>query len=167
MEEIGTLDTNDRKAFIFVNHKLKIWKKFIRFFILMVCSAFTVALIQPIYSKSLFVNIAFPFESEISAISFWIESLVLAGGMFLSLVCCLFTVIIWYLMLSIVFKYNMLGHQFKNMGVIKAMVNNGIESKRKLSLAKQQNIFLKDLIMAIEKLMIKSTGMTNKLKIQM
>lgn len=150
VNEIGTHHISDQKVFILINKKLKMFTKFTQYFMLLVFAAFIFALIEPIANgKRLFLNIVFPFDRSNSEIVFWMEFLFIAGAMFLSVISSLFTIIIWYLMQSVVLKYNILGKQFENVGVIKTDIN-GIETQLKVSLVEQQKCYLKDFITAIE-----------------
>lgn len=138
VHKIGTHYINDRKVFILVDKQIKMLTKFTQFFMIVAFAAFMFALIEPIANeKRLFLNIAFPFDRSNSETVFWIEFLFIACGMFLSVVGCLFTIIIWYLMQSLVLKYNVLGKQLENMG-------------GNLSKAGQQKCYLQDFITAIK-----------------
>lgn len=139
--ETGTHYTNDEQEFIQVNNKLKLRMKFVQYFLIMCLIALIFANILPIINgKRLFFNIAFPFDRQNSETAFWVKFLYSAGAFFWSYVCCLYAVILWYLMLSLKLKYKMLGNQFKNMG----------KTQVKVSIREQRTLYVKDFIVAIQ-----------------
>ncbi len=146
IHQIGTHSTNDQEEFIRINKKLNVSMKFLRYFIFaIVFSLCFDCVLFPFITKELTLNIAFPLNWHNSDVAFCIASAYLGGGAFCSLMCCILTNIIWYLMLSFSFEYQLLGNQIRHMGTIKADA-----PQLKVSLAAQQKLFFKDFIAAIQ-----------------
>lgn len=133
--------TNDRQEFIQVNKELQFFMKFPKYFAIMCFSSFVLAIAQPIIAneKRPFINVAFPLDRFNSATAFLLKHLFISMGMNLSGVSCCLTLIVWYLMFSIVMKYKMLGNQFRNMG----------KTERKVSMREQRTLYVKDFTAAI------------------
>lgn len=145
VEEVGTHYTDDQKEFVQVNYKLKMLMKFAQYFILMVAAAVGyITLVFPVITKRLFFNIAFPLDWSNSQFAFWMVCIYAALGFFVTAIGSLFTTILWYLMLSFVFKYDVLGNQFKNIGVFSESHQPSVSSR------KHPTLYGKDFIESIK-----------------
>lgn len=88
----------------------------------------------------LFFNIAFPLDTSANKIALWMAVLFINGSLFVGVVCCSYTTVLWYIMLSLGFRYNVLGNQFKNLG----------KTELKVSIREQQTLYVKDFMAAIK-----------------
>ncbi len=148
IHQIGLHFTSDRKEFIHIENKLNVWMKFVRYFLLLLLiTAISGAVLFPITNANhLLFNIAFPLDWKNSEIAFWVASAFLGGGFLCGFVCDILTKLIWYSMLSISFKYKILGNQLIHMGT---SFRTG-RLRLKVSLAAQQKNFYEDFITAIQ-----------------
>lgn len=143
INRIGTHYTDDEKEFHYENNKLKMLMKFIRYFTVSIFMSLICSVVLPVANdKQLFFNIAFPLDRTKSESAFWITYAFLTGGMFVGVVCCFLTLILWYLMMSFVTEYKILGNKFRNLGA----TTTGL----KASTAELQKLYLKDFIVAIK-----------------
>ncbi len=146
VNQICTYSTSNREEFIQISNKLNVFMKFVRYFMLaIVMTTFFGGVLFPITNENLTFNIAFPIDWHSSEIAFFIASVFVGGGFFCGVVAAIINQMVWYLMLSISFEYQILGNQLRHMGTIKTGTTH-----LKVSLAAQQQIFFKDFIAAIE-----------------
>lgn len=147
IHQLGTHCTNDHEEFIQVKKKLKKMIKFVQYFIKNVFIGFLFSVIFPVVSncKELALNIGFLFDWRNSRIGFWMMFAYSEVGFFLSGVCCLFTLLLWYLMLNFVIKYKLLGNFIRNMAVVRPTKEKCNNSQRE-----QQKLFHQDMIVAIK-----------------
>lgn len=144
--ELGIHSTNNVEKFHKVEHTLANCMNFVKCFI-------SVCLIVPllfftfplIFNGKMLINFAFPLDGKSNWISFWIKNLFLVVGCLYAILCFLISVIIWYLMVNCAIKYDLLGDQLRNMGVV-------VETKtlKILKKATQPNSFMKSFIEAIQ-----------------
>lgn len=138
--DFGPYYTYNQPEFVHINRKLNFFTKFAKYFVLMCFVAFFLANVQTIANDERpFINVALPLDGLNSEAAFWIEFLFISGGMNLSGITCIYTVLLWYLLFSFVIKLTMLGNQFKNMG----------NTQLKLSVREQQTLYIKDFTDAI------------------
>lgn len=97
----------------------------------------------------MFFNNAFPMDWTKSEIAFWLAFTFFAVGMFFSAVCCSLIPILWYLMLSLVFRYKILNNQFRTMGLM-ATEEDKCDTESKQSLREHQSLYVKDLLLAMK-----------------
>lgn len=111
VHEIGMYYTNDGREFNHIDNKLKFFMKFAAFFMIVTCIATgCIAVVFPVAhainnTKRMFLNNKFPLDWSNSEIAFWLAFTFVAMGRFFSAVCCSLIPILWYLMLSLVFRY--------------------------------------------------------------
>lgn len=150
VHEIRIHHTNDEKTIFRVSNKLNLLMKLVHFFMFTnIVGYFIAVVVFPLVSgELLFLNIAFPLDRSSSEIALWLAFVFIAGGLFFSLVGCLFTVTLWYMMLMFTVKYEILSQQFRTMGMISEPV---IENTFQLeaSIRKRQDRYVKDFIGAI------------------
>lgn len=123
-------DDNDFSVF---NKKLEKFMNFtVAFSFSMVFGCFLEAAILPFLGneRTLFFNIAFPFDWRNNEIAFWMANIFIFTQMFIVAHTALFSVIIWYLLLNCALRYEVLGSEVTKMGY-------------------QQNSFLQDLSASI------------------
>lgn len=149
IHEAGTHCTNDRKGVWHVDAKMKMMMKFISLFLLMILFDFVSLNVFPFASGRLFFNIAFPLDQTASRTAFWIEFLYIAGACLVACSSSFLIPLVWYVMLSYALKYDKLGKELSNMGVIRKEESD-CEPQLKTSTKKQQQLYQKDLIMAIK-----------------
>ncbi len=140
--------TNDRDELIRMNKKLNAFIKFVHYFLLVttIGSFFALVSFPIVNEKHLILNIAFPLDRNNSSIAFWLALIFIGGGFFCCILCVIFTMMTWYLMFCISCEYKLLGNQLRHMGTT---IGTG-SSHLKVSLAAQQQLFLKDFIIAIQ-----------------
>lgn len=117
--EVGTHCIIDQNEFFEMDEKLKNFMILPKYLIYGGCAGIFCALISPVATKEqkLLFNIGSLSDCDsLSATTFWMAYVFIAGGLCLSLICCSVTIIVWYLMLSFVIKYKLLGNQFRKMG---------------------------------------------------
>lgn len=121
VHEIGRHYISDRMEFHDICNKLEMFMKFVRYFLLMVSTAVTFMLIVfPVVNpRRVFVNIAFPLDRSNSEVAVWLAYGLLVGGLFFGIFGFLITIMLWYIMLSFSFKYELLGNQFRRLGMLR------------------------------------------------
>ncbi len=146
VHRIGRYSTDHRKELIRINNKLNHLMTFVRYYLLViVIASFSGVVLYPITNENhLILNIAFPFDRNNSNIAFFMASAFIGGATFCFIVCVILIKLTWYLMLSISFEYKILGNQLRYMGT---SIRPNIPHL-KVSLASQQQLFYKDLILA-------------------
>lgn len=97
--------------------------------------------------KRIMFNIAFPLDYNNSFIAFWMAHVFVSFGFYLSAICCLYVVVVWYLMLNFVIKYRILGSRYKNVGLVKAEERN---VQRNILVTEENGVYLKQLIETIK-----------------
>lgn len=142
IDQLGVHSTNDREKSHQVNNKLNNWMNFARYFLLICTSTVTFSTIFPLFSNSMLLyDTGFPADG--SRTTFWILHMFTSVGSYYGVLLFSFSPIIWYLLISGAIKYEMLGNQLRDMGVVNSR-------NRKVSNKIQQNLFLKSLIEAIQ-----------------
>lgn len=150
LHTIGIYSIEDHKDFGLVNHKLKSFMKFVTVLLcgIFICGA-CVVLVVPFLGneKKLYFNVGFPLDYKNNEVAYWVAFTFFSTEIILSDIAFLFTIMIWYLMLNCGLKYEILGNQMQNMGVIKTVAPTG--NKRIISDSEKQNLFQRDLMVAI------------------
>lgn len=141
IHEIGKQVTNDHNEFLKVSKKLKICMQLVNSFILTILCAI------PFFSsdKKLVFYIAIPLDWKNDATEFWLAHAYIVVGAAYAVVCGLFTIIIWFLMINCAIKYEMLGNQLRSVSEI------GTMGKSNVSKTYQQKMIVQHLIVAIER----------------
>lgn len=145
VHEIGTHYTDDPTEFVRVNEKLKMLMKFVQFFVVMALAGTIYTILQSVVQYKLFFNIAFPLDHRENGIAFWIALTFVIGGLILTNISIIFITMHWYLMLTLVLRYELLGNQFRNMGTMRKEPNEA-----KVSMREKQKLYFNDLIVAIQ-----------------
>nr|QGW45424.1 odorant receptor 51 [Bradysia odoriphaga] len=145
----STSCTDDYETFCHVNKKslnfTTLFKSFlVAMFALCIITAFT-----PLVTKRLIFNFAFPLDYKTDEMAFWMAYVFIVISFLLSLTCCFLTSMIWYIMMNFVVKFELLGNDFKNLGVIST---KGQESFSVTSRPTKQTLYLQHLIEAIKSL---------------
>lgn len=147
IQETGTYYINDLDVFIQIRNKMRNLIKFAIYYILMLFLAVAFISIVPAVSKTktLAINIAFPFDWKNSEIVYWLAHLYIVVECFLACIVSLLSVIIWYIMQSLACQYEVLGTQLKQLGLgIKSVI---IQDSSELV---NQKLFVQNLIVAIK-----------------
>ncbi|XP_037033125.1 odorant receptor 33b-like [Bradysia coprophila] len=134
------------EEFTFYNDRVE---KFIKFFIIFACATMATALGCLIFpfignTKSLLLNIAFPFDWRNSEIGFWMAYIYFNTEMAVSILALALSVIIWYLLLQCSLRYKILGMEIQTMGRITG------EGTVKMTQKEKNAIFYKDLVASIK-----------------
>lgn len=150
LHRICVFSIEDNEEFTLVSDKLKIFMRFVSFFLsfLLFGSACDLLIVPFLGSeKKLFVNIAFPLDWRNNEIAYWIAfAFVLTEGIFLALT-PFFSVVMWYLMLNCALKYEILGKQFEKMDQMRTA--DAATNEQTTTYAIEQNLFLRNLFSAI------------------
>lgn len=151
LHRIGVYSIKEKEDFIVVDDKLRSFMKWIAYFYCyaIFMGAF-VALIAPFIGsdKKLFFNVSFPLDHKNNEFGFWIAFLFTCTEIFLGVVSFSFSIIVWYLMFNCGLKYEVLGSELENMGVVRTV--DADVKKRKISEMEKRNFFKRDLIAGIE-----------------
>lgn len=147
LNRVGVYSLENLEECTIVNDTLKNLMRFVRVFISLSYTAMTCSqLVIPFLGgeKKLFFNVGLPLDWKNNEIAFWIAFVFLVTEIFLTAVAILFSILMWYLMTNCAIRYEVLGHQIKNMGVIREVVATA--NRRKITVVEKQNLFLQDLI---------------------
>jgi len=150
-QRIGFYDVDDNEEFTLLNRKLNIFINVaVYFFYLTFAVACATCGIAPFVGgkKQLFFNIGFPLDYNNSESAHWMAIIFLSTEVILTGLALLFYIIMWYLLLNCSLKYQVLGNQLKNMGVIGTV--DGTISKLKISEATREIVYFQDVIAGIE-----------------
>jgi len=144
----GAHSIKNNEDFKRVNKKVNKFVQFICFFEVMVAVGIvsTIVLALPIVcnEKRLPLNVYIPFDWKENEVIYWMTYLISSYQMMLSVALALFNFIIWYLMMSCGIKYQLLGNEFREMGFVHG------ESVRNIIVARNQELFLKELLEQIK-----------------
>lgn len=146
LNRICHFDIRDDDQFNLTNEKIS---KFVGFVVLIIffinLAGFCIFVTPFIGSeKRLFFNVAFPLDYKNNEIAFWIAATFVITEIYLSIAVVLFSIIVWYFLLNCSLRYEVLGSEIRNMGLLK-----GVAVLNRISDKEQQRIFLRDLIAAI------------------
>lgn len=114
IRQVGSHCTSDEKEFTEIDDQLKRFMILSKYFILMGCVGFICTVLSPVATneRKLVFNIGILTDRENDSIEFWLAYAFVAGGIYISVVCYFLTAFVWYLMISFMIKYKMLGNQF-------------------------------------------------------
>ncbi len=140
--------TNDYVFFARCTTKMKILTFLAKLCIFILFGALVVVIFLPVGSgeRNLIFSIAFPLNYKNSEGAFWIAHAFVSFGYFLSAISCCFMYIVWYLMLNLVLKYDILGNQFINLSV----KTEEMQPRRKIMVAEADGLYMKQFIEAIK-----------------
>lgn len=150
IHQIGTHSTTEIEDAIHSEKKIKNFMKFGKGFMFACIVEVSMFIIVPaLLNDATIVNIAFPFGNLRSI--FWIkQTFLLIGGAY-SILSVFLSTTIWFLMVNAAIKYDLLGNQLKNLGVMRKVEQAvEIEPNQITSNKTEQDIFLADLIAIIQ-----------------
>lgn len=110
--------TNDYATFCKENDKLDKLMLQATCFILITFLAVVVVACLPFIRKELTFDIAFPLDYRNIKIAFYAAYAFVVNAFFVSVASLLFATMLWFIMLNFVGKYEILGNDFKNLGVV-------------------------------------------------
>lgn len=142
IERIGVYSIDDRERYAIVFKKMENFNKIARTSILITCTGTVFSsLIAPFLGteRKFFFDFAFPLDYKNNEFAFWLAFIFIISEILFSLVVFLFTVLTWFLMISCALRYEILGHQIKNMGI-----------GPKTTKAKKDRLFHKELVAVIK-----------------
>lgn len=150
IHQIGTHSTTDIEDAIHFDKKIKNFMKFGKTFMFGCIVEVSLFIIVPaLLNDATIINIAFPFGNLRSI--FWIKQTFLLIGGGYSVLCVFLSIIIWFLMVNAAIKYDLLGNQLQNLGVMRKVDQTvEIEQKQFTSNRTKQDIFMADLIVIIQ-----------------
>lgn len=145
LDPVSVNSTDNYETFCSADKKLNYLMKFARIWIYVSFLLFVFVATIPLVTKRLPFNIAFPFDYKTNDAAFWLAYVYVAGAFLLSVTLILFfVIIIWYMMLNLAVKYEILGNHLKNLGKIE---ESGTKS---LSPEARQKFYICHLIEAIQ-----------------
>nr|QGW45398.1 odorant receptor 25 [Bradysia odoriphaga] len=152
LDQIGNYSIKNAIETKRINQKLKMFMKFMKIFfscsvLIAICAMFIVPFIGS--ERKLFFNIGFPLDWRHSEFGFWAAYTFILTEMVPSAISILFSVIMWYLLLNCALRFEVLGQDLRNMGIIEEVVDE-LGNKRKISKMEKENQFAKDLVAAIK-----------------
>lgn len=150
INHIGVYSMQNYEEFTLVKNKTKRFMKFLTFFFVITSAAGYVALFAPTLGKEkiLLFNIGFPLDWKNSETAYWIAITFIFTQINIAYIGILFSILIWYLMINCALRYKLVGRKIVNMGEISEA--NEITNKRKITDEERNNVFLRDLILAID-----------------
>nr|QGW45404.1 odorant receptor 31 [Bradysia odoriphaga] len=143
IHEASTNSTDDYRTFCIVSGKLNKQVILIKYFIF--CMYFVVVIVAglPLITKELIFDMTFPWDYKNSQIGFYVAYTFNVENFFVSITIILFASMLWFLMMNFVVKYEILGSDFKNLGVARTE-----EEEHKNT----ESLFLKHLVESIKSL---------------
>lgn len=149
IRKMGVHSLENKEEFNRVSFRINVFIKFISYFeVTLLCAVMTLIIIAlPLFSneKRFPLNIYFPLDWENNEFYYWITYAFVAYELLMCVVSTFSNVIIWYLMMACVTECEILGNEFKNLGLATA------ETDSKISISEKQKLFLKQLIQLIKK----------------
>ncbi|XP_037026086.1 odorant receptor 94a-like [Bradysia coprophila] len=129
-----------------LNAKLRGFMNFVLVFLILSVAGSSGSLILSFRGseKTFFLKIAFPMDYQNNEIAFWFATIFLSTEMALTVVVDIFTTIIWYLLLMCSLRYQVLGNELKNLGIIKKNAEGKMTKKH------MQNKYFGDLKASID-----------------
>jgi len=126
IQTFGTHSIRNSKDFDQVNKKVNNFVKFMCIFELFVVGTALAMIALPIFfnQKRLPLNVYIFFDWKENEVLYWMAYLITSYQTMLSLSLALFNFIIWYLMMSCAIKYQILGNEFRGMGIVDGVENS-------------------------------------------
>lgn len=152
IDRIGRYSIRNGRDAKRINRKLKHFMIFVKvFFSCSVLIAICALLIVPFLGteRKLFFNIGFPLDWQHNNFAYWIAFIFILTEVFLSAISVLFSVMMWYLLLNCGLRFEVLGQDLCNMGMVAEVVDE-TGNKCMISKAEKENQFSKDLVAAIQ-----------------
>lgn len=148
LRKMGVHLVQTRNDFIQINNNTNNLITFSTIYHLLVFLGLLGIMVSPIFTseRNLPVNTYIPFDWRNKSILYVIAFAYVTYALIFSGVFTVFTVMLWYLMMSCVTKYKLLGYDLKH-------IHLACESKLKkenISVVEKQNLFLKELIVLIK-----------------
>lgn len=140
IDKIGTHVTDDMEESVLIRNKISALLKFAQTFVFACSCDLVLIIICPIFTNHSIINLALPWEK--TRLVFWISHLYVSFSTTYCVIWFLITVIIWYLMICCSCQYQLLGNRLRNLGKR--------DTKATDLRAKQQELFVEDLIKAIK-----------------
>lgn len=143
----------DHGKFTSVNDKLNGFMESAKLFLILTSfAAFICTIGIPLLGneRKLFFNIGFPFDYENNGTAFWLATIFISTEGVIMTSALLFTFLFWYLLLNCGLKYDVLGGRLQNLGVVRTIGTVATTSKRKISVAEKQKLYLENLNTSIE-----------------
>nr|QGW45434.1 odorant receptor 61 [Bradysia odoriphaga] len=166
MHTISINSTADYQTFCNANNKLKKFVASVKSVlgILFLLWVFVVSL--PPIRKQLIFDFAFPWDYKTNEWAFWMGHAFVVGTYVISITICMFVMMIWYMMMIFVIKYELLASEFRNLGAaregngsVKTVENmtkaQGEKPSRSTKLTKSEageTSYVKNLVEAIKRL---------------
>ncbi len=154
IRELGVHTIKDSEdEFHRINEIVNVFIKFASYYVAISLSAIVSLIIiaLPIFStvNRLPFNIFIPLDWRSNELYYWIAYAFVSYEALMSVVCTLFNVIIWYLMLAFVLEYDVLGNDFRNMGWTSEATTKTLCTN--VRVGRKSNVFGRELILLIER----------------
>lgn len=123
------------------NKKINKFMQFVYCYIGVIFFGFFAIIILPIFSyrQTLPLNIWFPFDWSNNGFVFWVAYLYGVTVIMFSVIAAFLALLIWYIIMSYSIRYQMLGDQFRKIGLV-------VTSTARISDEEKGNSFFQDLI---------------------
>lgn len=147
LNQCGVFTVEDNEDFKLVNDTLDTFEKIIEtiFAIVVVAALFITVIFPCLVGKPLF-NIAFPLDWKRNKFAYWLVNTFLFTEVFLYIITLMFSVIIWYLLLTCTLKYQILGNRMRNLGTQTTSEATGNSSRISVT---EKKLFTRNLIAAV------------------
>lgn len=129
MRRICDTNSNDCGAAFKANRKIEIFMTLVKYFLGAAYTLCVAVACLPLAKKQLLFDVAFPLDYKTDRRVFWMAYLLVAGTYLLSITVMMFVTMVWYMMLILMVKYELLGNEFENLGVEKAKSGSNYQSK--------------------------------------
>lgn len=149
LSEVNSINIEYVEDFNRVNEKLTIFQRLLKYLSLTFFLMFSLMHVSyaTLQERTLCCAIAFPLDWRNDDVAYWLALTYLVIETVVSYIIVLFNFIIWYIMLMYVFKYELLGNQFRRMGIVNP---NEYKDLRELTEIEKQNLFCQDFHAAVE-----------------
>lgn len=107
---------SDRETFVKITEKLENFMKFITIMIVTFIGGVAFATLSSVKEKTLFIPTAFPLDWRNDEFAFWMAFSFFVIEDIITSVSVIFTVIIWYLMATCSWRFDVLGNQLRKIG---------------------------------------------------
>lgn len=120
LDSINTIEVNstdDYQTFCNASNKISQFVAFAMIYFVMLLVLCVVVICLPLINRQLLFDIAFPLDYGTNEIAFWMAHALVVGAYVISATIFMFVIMIWYMMLIFVVKYDLVASEFRNLGV--------------------------------------------------
>lgn len=117
MHTVSGNSTDDHQAFCIGKNNIHKLLTLAKTFLAVLYSLCVVVICLPLLDKQLLFNIAFPLDYKTNEMAFWMSYAFVVTTYVLSVTLFMFIIMIWYMMMMFVVKYDFVASEFRNLGV--------------------------------------------------